>query len=140
MSGRDWRLFGRLHTKLYKRFGGRFVGSVGLGRKVLLLTTTGRKSGEQRTTPLVYMPHGNDVIVYPSNGGSESPPAWWLNLQANPAGTIQLGAQTRQIRARPATTEEHATIWPKAESYNPHWRTYAKTITRPLVILEGVDI
>jgi deazaflavin-dependent oxidoreductase (nitroreductase family) len=87
MNGRDWRLFGRLHTKLYKRLGGRFVGSVGLGRKVLLLTTTGRKSGKQRTTPLVYMPHGNDFIVYPSNGGKESPPAWWLNLQTTPTAT-----------------------------------------------------
>jgi deazaflavin-dependent oxidoreductase (nitroreductase family) len=128
MNGRDWRLFGRLHTKLYKRLGGRFVGSVGLGRKVLLLTTTGRKSGKQRTTPLVYMPHGNDFIVYPSNGGKESPPAWWLNLQTTPTATIQ---------ARPATEQEHAQIWPKAEAYNPHWRNYAKTITRPLAILEG---
>ena len=75
MSGRDWRLFGRLHAQLYKRFGGRFVGSVGLGRKVLLLTTIGRKSGQPRTTPLVFMPHGDDLIVYPSNGGKESPPA-----------------------------------------------------------------
>ena len=53
MNGRDWRFFGRLHTKLYKRLGGRFVGSVGWGRKVLLLTTTGRKSGKQRDTLLV---------------------------------------------------------------------------------------
>ena len=142
MSARDWRSFGHLHTKLYKRLGGRFVGSVGLGRKVLLLTTTGRKSGLQRTTPLVYMPHGDDVIVYPSNGGKQSPPAWWLNLQTNPAATIQLGKTIRQVQARPATPEEYAAIWPQAEQYNPHWRDYAKTVTRPipLVILEGVDI
>ena len=139
MSGRDWRSFGRLHTALYKRLGGRLVGSVGQGRRVLLLTTTGRKSGLPRTTPLVYMPRGNEVIVYPSNGGKESPPAWWLNLQANPAATIQLGKTIRQVQARPATPEEYAAIWPQAESYNPHWRDYAKTITRPipLLILEG---
>jgi len=139
MNGRDWRLFGRLHTKLYKRLGGRFVGSVGLGRKVLLLTTTGRKSGKQRTTPLVYMPHGNDVVVYPSNGGQESQPAWWLNLQTTPTATIQIGKTTRQIQARPATPDEHTQLWPKAESYNPHWRTYAQTVTRPipLVILRA---
>ena len=52
MNGRDWRFFGRLHTKLYNRLGGRFVDSVGWGRKVLLLTTTGRKSGKQPTTPI----------------------------------------------------------------------------------------
>ena len=139
MSRRDWRSFGRLHAELYKLLGGRFVGSVGLGRKVLLLTTTGRKTGKPRTTPLVYMPHGNDVIVYPSNGGKESPPAWWLNLQANPTATIQLGRATRQIQARPATDQEYTKLWPQAETYNPHWRNYAKTLTRhpPLVILEG---
>jgi len=140
MSGRDWRLFGRLHTKLYKRLGGRFVGGLGLGRKVLLLTTTGRKSGRPRTTPLVYMPNGNDVLVYPSNGGKQNPPAWWLNLQAHPTATIQIGKTTRKVRARAANETEHATLWPAAERYNPHWRSYAQTITRPLVILEGVDV
>ena len=135
MSARDWRSFGRLHTTLYKWLGGRFVGSVGLGRKVLLLTTTGRKSGLERTTPLVYMPHADDVIVYPSNGGKETQPAWWLNLQANPAATIQLGNTTRQVQARRATSEEHAALWPQAEQYNPHWRTYAQTVTRPIPLV-----
>lgn len=142
MSGRDWRLFGRLHTKLYKRLGGRFVDSVGLGRKVLLLTSTGRKSGQPTTTPLVYMPHGSDVIVYPSNGGKERPPAWWLNLQTNPQATIQIGTQNHQVQARPASETEYAALWPEAAQYNPHWRDYAQTVHRhiPLVILEGVDV
>lgn len=142
MKGRDWRLFGRLHAKLYKRLGGRFVGSLGLGRKVLLLTTTGRKSGLERTTPLVYMPHGNDAIIYPSNGGKETPPAWWLNLQTNAMATIQIGKTIREVRARAASEVEHAEIWPKAAAYNPHWRQYAESVVReiPLVILEGVDV
>lgn len=142
MSPRDWRSFGRLHTKLYKRLGGRFVGSVGLGRKVLLLTTTGRKSGLERTTPLVYMPHGDDAIVYPSNGGKETQPAWWLNLQTNPAATIQIGKTIRQVLARPATPEEYAALWPQAAQYNPHWHAYAQTVARPipLILLEGVDV
>jgi len=115
------------------------VGSVGLGRKVLLLTTTGRKSGVGRTTPLVFMSQGNQVVVYPSNGGKESAPAWWLNLQANPAATIQIGKDTRPVRARIASEREHAEIWPQAERYNPHWRDYARSVSRPipLVILEG---
>jgi deazaflavin-dependent oxidoreductase (nitroreductase family) len=119
MSGRDWRSFGRLHAKLYKRLDGRFVGSVGLGRKVLRLTTTGRKSGALRTTPLVFMPHGDHVVVYPSNGGKESAPAWWLNLQANPTASIQIGNETRRVRARSATETEHDEIWPIAQRYNP---------------------
>lgn len=139
MSGRDWRSFGRLHTKLYKLLAGRFVDSVGRGRKVLLLTTRGRKSGKQRTTPLVYMPHGDGVVVYPSNGGKQSPPAWWLNLQSTPQATIQIGSKTRQIQARAATQTEYAALWPQAETYNPHWRNYARTVQRqiPLVLLEG---
>lgn len=139
MSGRDWRRFGRLHAKLYRRLGGRFVGSVGFGRKVLLLTTTGRKSGLARTTPLVYMPYGQDVIVYASNGGKETPPAWWLNLQADPRATVQIGRDKRSVVARAATEAEHAKLWPQAANYNPHWRQYAQSVTRdiPLVILEG---
>ena len=142
MSGRDWRVFGRLHTKLYKHLGGRFVGSVGMGRKVLLLTTTGRKSGLQRTLPLVYMPYGDEVLVYPSNGGKEAQPAWWLNLQANPEATIQIRSTVRQVRARPLTPEEYTAIWSQAESCNSHWRDYAKAVERdiPLVLLERVDV
>jgi deazaflavin-dependent oxidoreductase (nitroreductase family) len=139
MSGRDWRRFGRLHGNLYRCLGGRLVGSVGLGRKVLLLTTMGRKSGVERTTPLVYMPYGEQLLVYPSNGGKETAPAWWLNLQSNPVATIQIGENKYRVRARKATDAEYQRIWPKAERYNPHWRSYASTVTRPipLVILEG---
>jgi deazaflavin-dependent oxidoreductase (nitroreductase family) len=142
MSGRDWRRFGRLHTKLYELLGGRFVDRLGLGRRVLLITTTGRKSGLPRTTPLVYMPYRDGAIIYPSNGGKETPPAWWLNLQANPVATIQIRSAHQEVRARAATDAEYAEAWPKAAAYNPHWRQYAESVARdiPLVILEGVDV
>ena len=137
MSGTDWRSFGRFHAKLYQLLGGRLVGSVGGGRKILLLTTTGRKSGLARTAPLVYMPHALGSIVYASNGGKEAPPAWWLNLEADPNATIQIGADTHAVTGRAATTEEHAELWPQAEAYNSHWRDYQKQVKRkiPLVIL-----
>lgn len=142
MNGRDWRLFGRLHTGLFKLLGGRLVDQVGLGRKVLLLTTTGRKSGLPRTAPVVYMPHGGALIVYPSNGGKESPPAWWLNLQANPSATVQIGAETHPVRAQQAGAAEYDALWPEAAQYNPHWRQYERSVQRriPLVILERVDV
>ena len=142
MSGRDWRTFGRIHTNLYKALGGRFVSNLGLGRQVLLLTTTGRKSGLERTTPLVYMPVGDARVIYASNGGKETPPAWWLNLQADPLAKIQIGRKTASVRAREVTEEEYARIWPDAETYNPHWRDYKKNVNRhiPLVILERVDV
>lgn len=142
MSGRDWRSFGRLHAKLYRLLGGRLVGTVGFGRKVLLLTTTGRKSGLSRTTPLVYMPDGEDLIVYASNGGSESPPAWWLNLRTKPEATVQVGRETHRVRAREATESEYSALWPRAAKYNSHWRDYESEVERfiPLVILERVDV
>jgi deazaflavin-dependent oxidoreductase (nitroreductase family) len=88
------------------------------------------------------MPEGNDLVVYPSNGGKETPPAWWLNLQAEPEARIQIGNASTAVRARAADESEYAEIWPKAEAYNPHWRDYARSVSRriPLVILERVDI
>jgi len=99
-------------------------------------------SGLERTTPLVYMPLGDDVIVYPSNGGQEPSPAWWLNLQAEPVAIIQIGKERRQVRARAATESEYEELWPKAADYNPHWRSYKVTVARaiPLVLLERVDV
>jgi deazaflavin-dependent oxidoreductase (nitroreductase family) len=142
MSGKDWRQFGRIHAKLYRALGGRFVGTVGLGRKVLLLTTTGRRSGLERTTPLIYMDDGDRRIVFASNGGKESPPAWWLNLQSNPRAKIQIGTTVESVRARRATDAEYAELWPKAAAYNSHWRDYERRVKRtiPLVLLERVDV
>lgn len=139
MSGKDWRTFGRFHTKLYRLLGGRLVGSVGGGRKVLLLTTTGRKSGLERTTPLVYMEHEGDLIVYASNGGKETPPAWWLNLRADPDAEVQIGRDVRAVHARPLDDTEYAEVWPKAAAYNDHWAGYERDTTRaiPLVRLES---
>lgn len=142
MSGRDWRTFGRIHAKLYKALDGRFVGNLGLGRTVLLLTTTGRKSGVERTAPLIYLPVDDAYVIYASNGGKETPPAWWFNLQADPQAKIQIGRQTFDVRARDVTEEEYARIWPDAAAYNPDWRRYEKNTKRhiPLVLLERIDV
>ncbi|MEM7433695.1 MAG: nitroreductase/quinone reductase family protein [Myxococcota bacterium] len=138
MSGRDWRSFGRFHTKLYRLLGGRFVGSLGGGRKVLLLTTTGRKSGLARTLPLIFMDHEGAYIVYASNGGQESPPAWWLNLRANPEASVQIGTRSEPVVARALSQAEYGSVWPKAAAYNSHWRGYQQSVEReiPLIALE----
>jgi len=138
MSGTDWRCFGRFHARLYQWLGGRFVDSVGGGRKVLLITTTGRKTGLRRTTPLVYMPHDGAAIVYASNGGKETPPAGWLNLQADPRARIQIGNELRAVRARALQGAEYDEVWPKARAYNDHWRGYEEKVERfiPLIALE----
>ena len=133
----NFRRFGKFHTWIYRLSGGRILGSVGLGRQVLLLTTTGRRSGTARTTPLVYMPDGDRFVVYGSNGGLESPPAWLLNLEARPEAEIEIGRQCTAVRARRAEGEEARALLPRAHAYNPHWAGYQQHAMRqiPLIVL-----
>ena len=106
------RLGSRLNTRLYRATGGRLGGTWRVGaalRKpapVCLLTTIGRKSGEPRTAPLIYLRDGQRFIVVASQGGSPRHPAWYLNLQANPAVTIQVGRVER-----PAACKIGCTRW-----------------------------
>lgn len=135
MSG--WKNFAKFHTWLYRLSGGLLLGSVGMGRKILLLDTVGRKSGLPRTSPLVYMADGERVVIYGSNGGQETPPAWLLNLQSNPDATVEIGRRRVAVRAHIATREEESTLLPRAHAYNPHWAGYQKSARRhiPLIVL-----
>src|SRR5437867_11952998 len=85
-----------LHRWLYRVSGGRLGGTM-MGMPVLLLTTTGRKSGEPRTSPLMYFPEGAVCVVIASNAGEPTHQAWWLNPQRNPRATIQRGAQVTAV-------------------------------------------
>lgn len=136
----NYKNFGKFHTWLYRISGGFILGEVGAGRKILLLTSTGKKSGRQRTTPLVYMPQDGQYIIYGSNGGLERPPAWLLNLQANPRATVQIGRRKTAVQARIAGLEERARLLPLAHAYNDHWRGYQAHARReiPLLILTPV--
>jgi deazaflavin-dependent oxidoreductase (nitroreductase family) len=133
----NYQNFGKFHTWLYRISGGLILGSVGAGRKILLLTTLGRKSGRQRTTPLVYMPHNELCIIYGSNGGRENSPAWLLNLLAHPQATIQIGRKKMTVQARIAEGEERSRLLPLAHAYNAHWRGYQAETKRqiPLIVL-----
>lgn len=133
----NYQNFGKFHTWLYRISGGLILGSVGSGRKILLLTTLGRKSGQQRTTPLVYMPHDEQCVIYGSNGGRESPPAWLLNLRANPEVTIEVGRKKISVQAYIAEGEERSRLLPLAHAYNAHWKGYQENIEReiPLIVL-----
>jgi len=114
--------------------GGRF-GHV----RVLLLTTTGRKTGKRRTTPLGYLETDGRIVIIASFGGSDVHPAWYLNLAANPEVEARLGAGTpRPMRARTATSEEREELWPKVvELWKGYGRYQAKTAREiPFVILE----
>jgi deazaflavin-dependent oxidoreductase (nitroreductase family) len=132
-----WRVTGRLHTALYRLTGGRIGHSAGKISN-LLLTTTGRKSGLARTVPLAYVEDAGCYVVVASNGGADRPPAWWGNLQRDPAATVQIGATTIGVRAREATPQEHAVLWPRLKQDNPFYGQYEQITTRriPVVVLE----
>jgi len=122
---------------IYRRTKGRRAGSV-RGTPVLLLTTTGRKSGERRTRPVGYLPDGDRFLVYGSNGGSDHLPAWSLNLRAHPDATVEVGARTFSVTASEITGEEYETAWDRYVTANPGFAGYRTKTTRhlPIFILE----
>jgi deazaflavin-dependent oxidoreductase (nitroreductase family) len=110
MGATGLRWMGRLNIPLYRLSGGRLMGKVNEA-PVLLLTTTGRKSGQRRTAPVVYLADGESYVVIGSNAGHSRTPAWSLNLQANPEAEVEVGRSRRPVRARVAAGEERAELW-----------------------------
>ena len=110
LGPRGLRLTGRLNVPVYRWSGGRIGGKVGKA-PVLLLTTTGRRSGQRRTSPVVYLAHGPDVVLIDTNAGNERLPAWSLNLGADPAAEVEVGRQRRQVLARRAEGAERDELW-----------------------------
>ena len=127
---------GRAHRTVYRLSGGRVLWRVA-DMPVLLLTTTGRRSGRPRTTPLTYFEHEGGLAVVGSNGGEERPPQWWLNLQADPRATVTIRRHARPVVAREATSAERAELWPRIVETNPGYAAYARRTTRriPVVLL-----
>jgi len=130
----NWHWIGRIHRAVYRASGGRLGGRLA-GRDMLLLTTTGRRSGEPRTTPLSYLTDAADFVVVASNNGAPGDPAWWLNLAADPAAKIQVGGRQYAVRAHRAEGEERTRLWPLLVAYNPPYATYAKRTTRPIPVV-----
>jgi len=107
-TGLRWT--GRLNVPLYRLSGGRLLGKVNKA-PVLLLTTTGRKSGQKRTAPVVYLTDGENYVVIGSNAGHSRTPAWSLNLKANPAAEVEVGRDRHPVKARVAEGEERVELW-----------------------------
>jgi deazaflavin-dependent oxidoreductase (nitroreductase family) len=110
VGARGLRLWGKLNVPLYRLSRGRLFGKVGRA-PVLLLTTTGRRSGEPRTAPVLYHRDGERIVVIGSNAGNQRAPAWALNLEANPDCEVELGARRSSARARIAQREERERLW-----------------------------
>lgn len=128
-----------LHQRAYEVTGGRWGHRLG-GVRTLLLRTTGRRSGRQRTAALLYHRDGDRLVVVASKGGSDTPPGWLVNLKAHPDVEVQIGTDSFPARARIATPEEQRRLWPvMTELWPPYERYQAQTSRRiPLVILEPV--
>jgi deazaflavin-dependent oxidoreductase (nitroreductase family) len=128
-----------LHTTLYRWTGGKIGGKVP-GFPVLLLTTTGRKTGTPRTSALTYVPDGDACVVVASNAGEPRHPAWWLNLTANPRGRVQRFGEVVDVVAREADGAERERLYQEFVRREPGYATYVQRTTRriPVVVLEPV--
>lgn len=128
----------RITTALYKRTDGRVGGKFLQGAPVALLTTIGRKSGEPRSTPLLYWREGNRVVLVASQGGAAKNPLWYLNLKANPQVTIQIKDEVLHLTARDATEAQRAEYWPKLVDMYSSFDDYQSWTDRiiPIVICD----
>jgi F420H(2)-dependent quinone reductase len=110
IGARGLRVIGKLNVPAYRLSGGRIGNKVGDG-PVLLLTTTGRKSGEPRTAPILYVAHGEAMILIDTNGGNEKLPGWSHNLRAKPLAEVEIGRRKVAVMARVAAGDERAELW-----------------------------
>ncbi len=133
----NWKYFGKIHEKLYRLSGGRLGARMGW-IDVALVETVGRKSGKRRTAPIACYPYRDSIVVSASNSGAERHPAWYLNMQADPNVTVQLGREKFRAVAVEVPEEEREALWQKIVEINHHQGEYlARTERRiPLVWLK----
>jgi deazaflavin-dependent oxidoreductase (nitroreductase family) len=133
-------LFGQEHIDRYEATDGAEGYDWAKGTNALILTTTGRRSGQPRKSALVFRQHGDDYLVVASKGGADAPPNWYVNLQADPAVEVQIKGEKFAARARTATPEEKPQLWAEMVEVWPDYAEYQKRTSRdiPVVVLERV--
>jgi deazaflavin-dependent oxidoreductase (nitroreductase family) len=131
-------LHGAEHVRAYQATDGEHGHDWRNGTSTLLLTTTGRRSGEPRIAPLIYGRSGDDYLVVASKGGSDEPPGWYVNLSEEPEVDVQVGDERFRARARTATDEEKPELWREMISHWPAYDEYQRKTDRdiPVVVLE----
>jgi deazaflavin-dependent oxidoreductase (nitroreductase family) len=132
----DYSLLGDEHVQRYRETDGE-VGGEWNGAPALLLTTTGRRSGEPRTSALIYGRDGDDYLVVASVGGMPNHPAWYLNLQADPQVSVQVGGERFEATARTASDDEKPRLWAIVNEVWPNYDVYQTRTDRviPVVVL-----
>jgi deazaflavin-dependent oxidoreductase (nitroreductase family) len=131
---RTIRLIGRLHAWLWRLTRGRFVDTVGVA-PFLLLTTMGRKTGRLRTTPVLYLEDGRDLVVVASFGGNDMHPAWYLNLKQYPEAEVVIRGKRRPVTSREITSEEKKLIWPRLVKSYPQFDIYQQRTSRQIPLM-----
>ena len=131
-------LFGQEHVDRYRATDGEEGYRWQRGTRILLLTTRGRRSGAERTTPLIFERHGDDYLIVASRGGTDQPPGWYLNLQVEPDVRVQVRGDVFSARARDASPEEKPELWRKMAAVWPDYDAYQQRTDRqiPVVVLE----
>lgn len=133
MGATGLRWAGKLNIPLYRLSGGRIGGRINQA-PVLLLTTTGRKSGQKRTAPVVYLADGDNLVVIGSNAGHSRTPAWSLNLKANPEAEVEVGRERHAVEARIAKGEERADLWRKHNAQYSGFDEYEARTERDIAV------
>lgn len=136
-SRKNGEIAWRGHKVLWRVSGGR-VGTRATGMPVLELITTGRKSGVSRSVLLTYLTQDASYVVIATNAGDPRLPAWWLNLQADPAAEVVAGRKQHRVLAREAEGDERAALWERAVEMSSGYATYAEGLERriPVVVLD----
>jgi deazaflavin-dependent oxidoreductase (nitroreductase family) len=123
----------RVHTSLFRWFGATGLGAF---RSTLILTTRGRRTGRETSTPLLYVEDGGKLYLVASFGGNDSHPGWYLNLSANPEVKVETGGGRGGYRARTLGPGEAGKIWPKLLALYPSYASYQKRTTREIPVIE----
>lgn len=130
----------RMHARAFRASRGR-LGAAVQGKSILLLSTTGRRTGVAREVVLMHYQEGGRWLVVASNAAEpDRPPQWWLNLQADPRARVMVSGRWHEVVARALSADERDRLWPDLVSYNPHWDCYQAETTRrfPVVALAPI--
>jgi F420H(2)-dependent quinone reductase len=127
-------VFGKIHQSLYRRTGGAIGGRIS-GNPILLLSTTGRRTGRHRTTPLGYISDGDNFVIIAGAGGSPKHPAWWHNLRTNPEAYVQVGWRILKVSATAATPEESRRILRQNPEQSVLYEAMQRAVGRPIPVV-----
>jgi len=141
IADKTWPVLSKLmggHARIYRLTRGKIGHHIPGIPPMCLIDHVGAKSGTKRTSPLLYIEDGDDIVIVASKGGYEKSPAWFYNLKANPDTTVQIGSEIRRVRAHVADATERKRLWPKAVEVYPSYQQYQDRTDReiPIVVLE----